>query len=181
MILIVLTGFVISPTETKQLVPSWIMSLFATVYVGLLLGHFVLLRNLEHGIALVFFAIVITWLSDIGGFFIGKSIGKHPLAPNLSPNKTIEGLVGGVVFSIVGAMLSHFWYTPFFSVGQCVILGTVLALIGAVGDLAESAIKRSAQVKDSGSIIPGHGGVLDRIDSLLLAGPTLYYYMKFLS
>lgn len=176
---VILTGFFIAPKTTKERLPVSVAYIFGILYVGLLLGHYVLLRNIEHGVALVFFAIIVTWLSDTGGFFIGKSLGKHSLAPTLSPKKTLEGLFGGVLFSVVGAIVCQLTFTPFFSLGQCVILGVGLALLGALGDLAESAIKRSVNVKDSGTIIPGHGGVLDRVDSLLFTGPAMYYYAMF--
>jgi phosphatidate cytidylyltransferase len=185
---IIMAGFFISPIVAKQRLPGWAAYIFGVLYVGLLLSHYILLRNLENGVALVFFVILVTlvffvilvtWLSDAGGFFVGKTWGKHPLAPRLSPKKTIEGLLGGVLFSVVGAVLSQFTFVPFFSLGQCVMLGVGLALLGAVGDLAESAIKRSVSVKDSGTMIPGHGGVLDRVDSLLFTGPAMYYYVMF--
>ena len=176
---LILAGFCFSPAHMKQQLPDWGIYLFGILYVGLLLGHYSLLHNLEQGVALVFFVIIVTWLSDTGGFFVGKSLGKHPLAPTLSPKKTIEGLFGGVLFSVIGGMISHFTFAPFFSLGECMILGVGLALLGALGDLAESAIKRSVHVKDSGTIIPGHGGVLDRVDSLLFTGPAMYYYVMF--
>lgn len=175
----ILAGFFMWPTTMKQRIPHWMAYMFGVFYVGLLLGHYALLRNLEHGVELVFFVIIVTWLSDTGGFFVGKPLGKHPLAPTLSPKKSIEGLLGGVAFSVIGAIISQFTYVPFFSLGQCVMLGVGLALLGALGDLAESAIKRSVHVKDSGTIIPGHGGVLDRVDSLLFTGPAMYYYVMF--
>jgi len=178
-IAIIMAGFFISPATTKQRLPGWTAYIFAVLYVGLLLGYYPLLRNLENGVALVFFVIIVTWLSDIGGFFVGKTLGKYPLAPRLSPQKTIEGLLGGVLFSIIGAIISQFTFVPFFSLGQCIMLGVSLALLGAIGDLGESAIKRSVSVKDSGTIIPGHGGVLDRVDSLLFTGPAMYYYVIF--
>jgi len=176
---IIMAGFFISPANTKQRLPGWAAYIFGVLYVGLLLGHYVMLRNLEHGVALVFFVIIVTWLSDIGGFVVGKTLGKYPLAPRLSPKKTIEGLLGGVLFSVGGAIISQFTFIPFFSLGQCVMLGVGLALLGAIGDLAESAVKRSVCAKDSGTIIPGHGGVLDRVDSLLFTGPAMYYYVMF--
>ncbi len=179
MVAIIMAGFCISPANTKQRLPGWAVYIFGVLYVGLLLGHYALLRNLKHGVALVFFVIIVTWLSDTGGFFVGKTLGKYPLAPTLSPKKTVEGLLGGVLFSVIGAIISHFTFVPFFSLGQCVMLGVGLALLGALGDLAESAIKRSVSVKDSGTIIPGHGGVLDRVDSLLFTGPAMYYYVMF--
>ncbi len=178
-VVIIMAGFCLSPENSRRRLPDWAAYIFGVLYIGLLLGHYALLRNLEHGVALVFFVIIVTWLSDTGGFFIGKPFGKHQLAPTLSPNKTVEGLVGGIVFSVIGAIISQFTFVPFFSVGQCVMLGVGLALLGALGDLAESAIKRSVRVKDSGTIIPGHGGVLDRVDSLLFTGPAMYYYVMF--
>ncbi len=176
---VILAGFFISPGITRQCLPGWAAYVFGTLYVALLLGYYILLRNLEYGVSLVFFVIIVTWLSDIGGFFIGKTFGKHLLAPTLSPKKTIEGLLGGILFSMTGGIVSHFTFTPFFSLTECAILGVGLALLGATGDLAESGIKRSVQVKDSGRLIPGHGGVLDRIDSLLFTGPAMYYYVMF--
>ena len=176
---IIMTGFCISPANMKQRLPGWAAYIFGILYVGLLLGYYPLLRNLENGVVLVFFVIIVTWLSDTGGFFVGKTLGKHPLAPTLSPKKTIEGFLGGIVFSVIGALISQFTFVPFFSLSQCVMLGVGLALLGAMGDLAESAIKRSVSVKDSGTMIPGHGGVLDRVDSLLFTGPAMYYYVMF--
>ena len=176
-VLVVLTGFLFSPTAMKHHLSSWPAYLFGMLYVVVLLGHFILLRQFAHGIALTFFVLLITWLADTGGFVVGLSFGKHALAPTLSPKKTIEGLIGGVIFSVIGAIISHFWFLSFFSWWECAILGVGMALIGALGDLAESAIKRSASIKDSGTIIPGHGGVLDRVDSLLLTGPVFYYYV----
>ncbi len=178
-VIIILIGFCRSPGTARRLLPTWATYVFGICYIVLFLGHFILLRKLEDGIALVFFVILVTWLSDIGGFFVGKTFGKYPLAPRLSPQKTVEGLLGGVLFSVVGAILSQLTFVPFFSLGQCVMLGVGLALLGAMGDLAESAIKRSVGVKDSGTIIPGHGGVLDRVDSLLFTGPAMYYYVMF--
>jgi phosphatidate cytidylyltransferase len=174
---IILTGFLFSPTAMKRHLFSWGAYFFGILYVAGLLGHFILLRQFDHGIAFIFFVLLITWLADTGGFVVGLSYGRHALAPTLSPKKTIEGLIGGVIFSVFGAIISHFWFIPFFSLWECAILGVGIALIGALGDLGESAIKRSVRIKDSGTIIPGHGGVLDRVDSLLLTGPVFYYYV----
>jgi phosphatidate cytidylyltransferase len=176
-VIIILTGFLFSPSGMKDRLSSWVAYPFGILYVTVLLGHFILLRQFSHGIAFIFFVLLITWLSDTGGFVAGLSFGRHALAPTLSPKKTIEGLIGGVLFSGLGAIISHFVFIPFFSVWECAILGVGMALIGAIGDLAESAIKRSVSIKDSGTIIPGHGGVLDRVDSLLLTGPAFYYYV----
>jgi len=175
----ILAGFFLNPHKMRQLLPKWMAYAFGVLYVALLFGHFILLRQLSQGIAMVFFVLIVTWLSDTGGFVFGIAFGRHPLAPVLSPKKTIEGFFGGILFSIVGAILCQAWFAPFISVSHSAILGVALAVFGTLGDLTESAIKRSVQVKDSGTLIPGHGGVLDRIDSLLLSAPVFYYYALF--
>ncbi len=151
--------------------------LFGVLYVGLTLSHLVLLRELEDGVLLVFMLLLVTWGGDTGAYLAGKAFGRHKLAPAISPNKTVEGLCGGLLFAVMGAMLSQLWFLPSFSLAEAVVLGLVLGGAGVIGDLAESAMKRSAGVKDSGHLLPGHGGVLDRIDSLLFTAPTFYYYM----
>ena len=177
--LAILTGFFLNPPTMRQYLPSWAAYPFGLLYVALLFGHLILIRHLPEGIAMVFFVLIVTWLADTGGFVFGLSCGRHPLAPVLSPKKTVEGFLGGILFSVVGAILCQTWFAPFLSLSQSAILGALLAICGTLGDLTESAIKRSVQVKDSGTLIPGHGGVLDRIDSLLLSAPAFYYYALF--
>jgi phosphatidate cytidylyltransferase len=126
--------------------------------------------------AAIFFLLVVIWVSDIGAFYVGRAIGKHKLAPRISPGKTVEGLVGGLIASVLVSMVFHRYWLRSFSLGALMALAIVLDLAGVLGDLAESAIKRGAGVKDSSSVVPGHGGVLDRIDSLLFAVPVMYYY-----
>lgn len=105
--------------------------------------------------------------------------GVRPLAPRLSPKKTIEGFLGGLLAAPLIAWIGHLWFLPAVTPVDCLILGLLFTALGLLGDLSESALKRSAGVKDSGSLIPGHGGMLDRIDSLLLNAPFFYYYMAF--
>ena len=126
---------------------------------------------------MIFFLILVTWGGDTGAFVVGKTLGRRKLAPLISPNKTVEGLFGGLLFGTALALLARAWFLPTFTIGDCLALGVVLAGLGAVGDLVESSFKRSAGVKDSGTLIPGHGGILDRVDSLLFAAPTFYYYV----
>ena len=158
-------------------------ALLAGIYGGVLPGFWMLIR-LEHSPWLLVGAILTTKACDIGAYFTGMSIGRHKMIPWLSPKKTWEGLAGGIVFaSAVGAALAHFsvnlaseadrypWW-----VGA--VLGALVAVIGQAGDLAESAFKRDAGVKDSGSILPGMGGVLDVLDSPLLAGPVVYWLLR---
>ena len=157
-----------------------VILLFGVLYISFTLGHFLLIRKLPNGPLLIFFVLFVTWTGDAAAYYVGKRFGSHALAPLLSPKKTIEGLVGGLIAAPVGAWLASLWFVPILTGTDCVILGLALTLLGVSGDLSESAFKRQAGVKDSGSLIPGHGGVLDRIDSLLLSVPTFYYYMVFI-
>ncbi len=150
---------------------------FGVCYISLTLGHFLLIRKLPDGPFLIFFVLLVTWIGDVAAYYVGKSFGSRPLAPILSPKKTVEGLVGGLVVAPLVAWIASLWFLPTFTIVDCAVLGIGLTLLGLIGDLSESAFKRQAGAKDSGSLIPGHGGFLDRIDSLLLAVPTFYYYM----
>ena len=182
---LVLTTFVVAllllfmfvPQQLKKLLPRPMAVLFGICYIGVCLGHLLLIRKLQSGDLFIFFLIVVTWAADIGGYYIGASMGRRPIAPRLSPKKTIEGFVAGMIFSIFLAVVCHLWFLHTLAIQDCIIIGIMLTSVGLLGDLAESAFKRNAGVKDSGSLIPGHGGVLDRIDSLLLTAPAFYYYV----
>lgn len=149
--------------------------IFGYLYLSLLLGHLVLLRALPLGREWIFTVFLIVMLSDTIAYFVGSAIGKHRLYPAISPKKSIEGAIGGLIGGVVGALLARFFWFPdlawFFAGG----IGVVLGAAGQIGDLFESMLKRSYGVKDSGRIIPGHGGLLDRLDSLIFAFPPAYY------
>lgn len=117
--------------------------------------------------------------SDAGAYFTGRALGKHKLAPAVSPGKTIEGLVGGVLAAAGLGALATFWFFPALPYQWSIPLAAVLAVAGVLGDLAESAMKRGSKTKDAASILPGHGGLLDRLDSLLFGAPILYYFARF--
>ena len=117
--------------------------------------------------------------SDVGAYFIGKSIGKRKLVPNISPNKTWEGFIGGIVLAIGFAALSTLIFFPELPYRVSIPLAIIMAIIGVGGDLAESAMKRGAKTKDAANLLPGHGGLLDRLDSLLFNAPILYYFARF--
>jgi phosphatidate cytidylyltransferase len=117
--------------------------------------------------------------SDTGAYFTGRALGKHKLAPKISPGKTWEGLIGGIVAASAFAALATFWFFPELPYQYSIPLAVVMAIVGVLGDLAESAIKRGANAKDAASVLPGHGGFLDRLDSLLLNAPILYYFARF--
>lgn len=117
--------------------------------------------------------------SDSGAYFAGKAFGKHKLAPKISPGKTWEGSIGGILASLAFAALAHFWFLPELTLAYALPLAAVMSVVGALGDLAESAMKRGSDVKDAANILPGHGGLLDRLDSLVFNAPILYYFAKF--
>jgi len=117
--------------------------------------------------------------SDSGAYFAGRAFGKHKLAPNISPGKTVEGLIGGLAAAAAFAALSTWWFFPELPFQFSIPLAVIIAIVGVLGDLAESAMKRGSNTKDAASILPGHGGLLDRLDSLLLGAPILYYFAKF--
>lgn len=145
-------------------------------WIGLL-AFLVVLRRHEHGLAWVFLVLVASWLGDTGGYFAGKYLGSHPLYPKVSPKKTWEGVVGGITLATVGTLIVRALGLPDLSVVDCLILGPVLCVAGVVGDLSESMLKRAFDVKDSGWILPGHGGLLDRIDSVLFVAPLLFLWV----
>lgn len=135
-----------------------------------------LLRRLDSGLAWVFMLLTIAWLSDTGGYFAGRFFGRHKLYEAISPKKTVEGYLGGVALATVGVGVVRQVGLPGLSVVDVVLLGVGLSTLGVVGDLAESMLKRSFGVKDSGTLLPGHGGLLDRVDAVLFVAPALYGY-----
>ncbi len=150
--------------------------LLSTLYIGLIV-YVYLLRTLPNGwiwIALMLFG---TWVNDTMAFLIGKNFGKRPLFPALSPGKTIEGSVGGMLGSMIVVFVFKYIY-PFLPLLHLVLLGLFLGIVAQVGDLVESGIKRQAGVKDAGTFFPGHGGMLDRVDSILFTSPLVYYYVQ---
>ena len=157
------------------------MTLFGVLYLGLTLSTVSMTRLLPQGEWLIIFLLLVTWASDTGAYYVGTLYGRHRLAPTISPKKTFEGLVGGLISAIIAGYAARWWFLPELSGFDCLILGVLLTIVGLWGDLAESAMKRSAGMKDSGGILPGHGGMLDRLDSLLFAAPVFYYYVTIAS
>ena len=158
-------------------------SAFGVLYVGWLAAHFVLLRGVPViGPGLVTLLVVAVVLTDAGAYFIGSLIGKHKMAPSVSPNKTWEGALGGFAAALLGMIVCYLLSTsagwaafPSWNLGYYLLTGALLSVVAQVGDLTESCLKRSAGIKDSGRLFPGHGGVLDRCDGFLFAAPVLYY------
>lgn len=145
--------------------------------VGFLAAHMVLIRGLEDGAYWLIILTAITAGSDTGAYWTGSRLGRRKLCPHISPNKTVEGGIGGIVGGLTAALLLYLIFPVDVPLRWIVLLAFILSIVGMVGDLIESVIKRGYQVKDSGSLLGGHGGVLDRIDSLLLASPVLYYLL----
>jgi phosphatidate cytidylyltransferase len=155
-------------------------SLFGILYIGFLLSYVSLVRNLPNGKAWALFLILTVWAGDIFAFSGGSLFGKHKLYPKVSPKKSYEGLVGGIIGSILIAWVFSLLFLPRLGSGSCILLAIGIGILGQIGDFTESMLKRSAQVKDSGNLIPGHGGMLDRLDSFLFSSPFLYYSLLYL-
>ena len=161
---------------------NWAWTLLGILYLGWMLGHYVSLRELDAGREWVILVLFTTFACDTGAFFTGRAWGKRPLAPTISPGKTWEGAAGGFVSAaaavvIIYALLDVAGLTLPCSYYQALAVGCLVGLVAQLGDLFESVLKRRAGVKDSGSSMPGHGGILDRIDSLVFAGFIVYYYV----
>lgn len=155
-------------------------TLLGVFYVAGLLGFFVLLRNLEGGQYLIYFVFIVIWMGDTAAYYGGRRFGKTRLAPHISPNKTVEGAIAGLGGSLVGGVAAKFWFLGHIPLIHCLIVTLICGIIGQFGDLAESVLKRNTGTKDSGTLIPGHGGILDRLDSLMFAAPVFYCYYHWL-
>jgi phosphatidate cytidylyltransferase len=151
--------------------------LLGLFYVPFLLGHFILMHKMAEGRLWILFTLVVVYFGDTAAFYVGRTWGRKKLAPEISPGKTVEGGAGAIGGSIAGALFFQFFFLPHFPAHHALVLAIGAGIIGQLGDLFESLLKRSAEVKDSGTLIPGHGGLLDRIDSVLFAGPWVYYYL----
>ena len=151
------------------------VTVLGVAWIGLGLAHALLLRDIdEHGVLAVLTVLLAVWAGDAGAYFIGLLFGRHKLAPTVSPGKTWEGLIAGIVATI-GVTFLALYEANFLSIPESLVLGAVIAIAAPLGDLFESALKRDADVKDSGRLLAGHGGVLDRIDALLFAWVAAYY------
>ncbi len=153
------------------------LTLAAVLYPGALLAHAPLLRGGEHGLEWIVFLLVVTFSTDTGAFFVGKAMGKRPFAPTISPNKTWEGAIGGFAAAILAAFIAAWALDIDVDLPFIVVLGALMGVVGQAGDLFESKLKRLAGVKESGRLLPGHGGVLDRLDSIVFNLALVYYFV----
>ena len=186
-VIIVLTaGVLIAATLRGAPFDQMIVSAGATIlgvlYVPFLGSHLISIRTgfdpvLSRHLLSFFFLVLMG--ADAGAYYIGRALGKRKLAPSISPGKTWEGAIGGLVAALAMAALSHFWFFRELPLKYALAAAAVMTLVGVFGDLAESALKRGAGAKDAANILPGHGGILDRLDSLLFNAPLIYYFARF--
>ena len=162
-----------------KMISSTAVTILGVLYVVFLGSHLVAIRTgFLHPLAsdLLSFFFLILMGADIGAYYVGRAFGKHKLAPTISPGKTWEGVVGGVLSALLLAGISHYWFFPELPLKYGLPLAAAMVVLGILGDLTESAMKRGAGAKDAAKILPGHGGILDRLDSLLFNAPLLYYF-----
>jgi phosphatidate cytidylyltransferase len=178
-ILILSISWQLFRSQDKMPITNWALSIAGGLYLGWLPAHMIRLRALPGGLAWTIMALLVTWAGDSAAYFVGNTIGRHKLWPRLSPRKTWEGLAGGIVGSLLAGALVGYLAMRWMGVvglGPGLLVGLLGAVVGPFGDLAISMMKRQVNVKDSSQLIPGHGGVLDRSDSLLFVIAATYYY-----
>lgn len=164
--------------EVGRTLVSVSVTLFGALYAGFLLAYILKLRLLPDGVRLVFLLGLGVWPGDSLAYYVGKAFGRHKLHEQVSPKKTWEGAFANVAGSLLGVAVAKGWVLPALGWVDVAVLGLLLPLFGMMGDLFESALKRRAGVKDSSGLLPGHGGVLDRLDSVVFNGPVVYYYCQ---
>ena len=167
-----------SQDEIQKLVGELAYSLMGVFYVSFLFSFWPKVRELEAGVYWIFLVFLIPWVSDTAAYFVGRKWGQRKLSSVISPHKTIEGAVGGILAAVMGVFLYRIFVFHELTWISCVILGVGGAVLSQVGDLFESLLKRALAVKDSGVVIPGHGGILDRFDSVLFCAPFIYFYAR---
>ncbi|NLZ53708.1 MAG: phosphatidate cytidylyltransferase [Thermoanaerobacteraceae bacterium] len=181
LILLLMSEFLycIINNKHKQL-KDIVFSIFSFVYTSFLFMSMILVRNQKTGINLTWWIFITTWACDTGAFFSGLLLGKTPLAPTISPNKTLEGSIGGILSSVAASILFTVYFLPEINTIHAAFFGICIGIFSQVGDLSASLIKRYCKIKDFSNIIPGHGGVLDRLDSALFSFPVAYIFIKIL-
>jgi phosphatidate cytidylyltransferase len=168
--------------DFSEMLPAAAMRVFGVLYVAVLGGYIIAIRVIEKPdipqlapkLLTLFFIVV--FAGDTGAYYTGRAMGRRRLAPRVSPGKTVEGAIGGLAGNVAAALIAHFTFFPELKIAHAVPLALAMGLLGITGDLCESMLKRGARAKDAGNLIPGHGGLLDRLDSMLFNAPLLYYF-----
>jgi len=187
-ILLAITGFLLVSslyllfrfTDIRQVVAESGALAFGILYVPILLGYLSLIRAGQMGVQWLFLMMFIVMSGDSAAYYVGSLLGRNKLYPAVSPNKSVEGALGGLAGSLVGSLLFRQMFFPEIGLPLCIAAALIVGAVGQVGDLFESLLKRSCGVKDSGNIIPGHGGILDRLDSILFAAPVIWCFSTLL-
>jgi phosphatidate cytidylyltransferase len=181
LVISVLISELLTNSDFASTLTSSATTVFGVLYVALLGGYLIALRvipetgdRLPAKLITLFFVVI--FAGDTAAYYTGRLIGRSKLAPRISPGKTIEGLVGGLVGNVAAAVIAHYTFFPELPLEHAIPLALLMGLLGVLGDLCESMLKRGAQRKDAGSLIPGHGGMLDRLDSMVFNAPLVYYY-----
>lgn len=178
-VLIVFIIFILSIKESNFDVLSVAKVILGMMYIPFLMSYFISLRMMDKGKEWIFFVLFLAFIGDIVALYVGKYFGKHKLSPIVSPGKTVEGLAGLVLGSISACLIFSYYFLPEIPLTHIVILAFSGSIIGQLGDICESAIKRNYGLKDASSLLPGHGGILDRLDCLIFIAPFVYYYRIF--
>lgn len=176
-LIVIMTARLFSARPVEGAVEDIAVTLLGVIYVAVLFGYQAGIRMLKDGKEWLVFLYVVIWAADTAAYYIGTAYGRHRLYEKISPKKSVEGLGAAVGGGVLAALLCTLLFMPKIRPMEAAALGAMLSLTGVLGDLAESLIKRSVGVKDSGDLIPGHGGILDRMDSMLFAAPALFYYI----
>ncbi|MCJ7546334.1 MAG: phosphatidate cytidylyltransferase [Deltaproteobacteria bacterium] len=178
-LLIIFFAYALFAAELSLLPSRIAITFLGIIYVPFLLSHITLINKLPQGVFWVLLLMATVWIGDTFALAFGSWIGRHKLSPRISPHKTIEGFVACFVGAILTVFVCRSLFFPTLMIVDALMVATGIALFGQLGDLSESMIKRGAKVKDSGTLIPGHGGMLDRLDSFLFAAPFLYYFLVY--
>jgi phosphatidate cytidylyltransferase len=186
LVLFVITVLELFRRDGEMAVYHMSTTVFGVFYVGWLGSHIILLRQLGEGLPerdmggfFVILAFALAWGTDTGAYFIGNAFGRRKLLPRVSPSKSVEGALGGVLFSLAAAFIAKASFAKLLSLPDVVVLGLVSPVMATLGDLVESLMKRDVRIKDTSRALPGHGGMLDRFDSVLFVAPFVYYYLRF--
>jgi phosphatidate cytidylyltransferase len=185
-VLLLVLGLELRRPEAHRRVEDIAVTFFGLIYVGWLSAHLVLLRELpwragtpyHDGMAYVLLAFLLTWSCDTGAYAFGRLFGRHRPWTRISPRKSVEGSIGGLLCATAAGPLARAWFAPFLSLPEALALGAMVGVFAQVGDLVESLIKRDARRGDSSDLIPGHGGILDRFDSLYFGAPATFYFLQ---